>query len=127
MQKLQNMRNKRLFVFVFMACTLLAACEKYEGTISGNVVYVEDGVEFPAIDAVITKIELKGEKEIVVAKEKTDSGKYVLNYISKGSWKVMGWLEIDDLVYEGASDAIKMEGNKKEVVNLVLMPVKNKE
>jgi len=122
------MRNKRLFVFVFMACLLLFACEKYEGTISGKVVYVEDGVEFPAIDAVITKIELKGGKEIVVAREKTDSsGNYVLDYISKGSWKVVGWLEIDSLVYEGVSDAIKMEGNKKEVVNLVLMPIKNKE
>jgi len=122
------MRNKRLFVLVFTVCLLFFACEKYEGTISGKVVYVEGGVEFPAVDAVITKIELKGEKEIVVAREKTDSsGNYVLDYISKGSWKVVGWLEIDDLVYEGVSDAIKMEGNKKEVVNLVLMPIKNKE
>jgi len=119
------MQNKSLFTLVFMGCLLFCACEKYEGTISGNVVFMEDGRTYPAVDAIITKMKVKGAKEIAVAKGKTDTcGNYVLNHVSKGSWKVVGRLEIDSLVYEGESDVIEIDGNK-EVVNLVLMPVIN--
>jgi len=121
------MWNKRLFGLIFMACSLLfCACEKYEGTISGNVVFMEDGVLYTAEDAIITKIQLKGTKEIVVTKEKTDaSGNYVLNYTAKGSWKISGRFEIESFVYEGSSDVIEIDGTKKVEVNLVLLPIEN--
>jgi hypothetical protein len=120
------MQSKSRLVVIFIGCLLFVACEKFQGTISGKVVYVEDGTEYAAVDAVITKIELKGDKEIVVAKEKTDSiGNYVLNFTAKGSWKIRGWLELDSLVYEGSSDAINIVGTNKEEVNLVLFPTKN--
>ena len=117
------MRNKRLVAVVFMACLLCVfACEKYEGTISGNVVYVEEGISDVAVNAVITKIEVKGERETVVAKEKTDTlGNYALEYTTTGSWKVTGRLEIDSLVYEGVSEVVKIdETNKTARLNLVL-------
>lgn len=119
------MRNKKLFVSIFIVCAMFFfACERYEGTISGNVVFMENGMEYPAIDAVITKIELKGATEIVIAKEKTDStGNYVLSHIAKGSWKITGRLEIDSLIYEGASDVIVIDGANKEKQNLVLQPI----
>ena len=121
------MRNKGLCGVVFTVCVVLFfACEKFEGTISGNVVYVEDGQEYVAIDAIITKIQLKGSTEIVIAKEKTDtSGNYLLNYTAKGSWKVTGCLEIDSLVYEGSTDVIVIGGASKEGQNMVLRLVKN--
>ena len=120
------MRDKNLFVLIFVVCLLFFSCEKYEGTISGNVVFMEDGIEYPAVNAIITKIQLKDATEIVVAKEKTDTiGNYVLNHTAKGSWKVIGRLEMDSLVYEGSSDVITIDGNNKEGVNLVLMPIKN--
>ncbi|MCL2131956.1 MAG: hypothetical protein FWH36_05840 [Lentimicrobiaceae bacterium] len=119
------MSNKKLFSVIFVVGLLFFACEKYEGTISGNVVFVEDGVEYTAVDAVITKIELKGSREVIVAKEKTDTlGNYVLNYTAKGSWKVSGRLEIDSLVYEGSTDVITIDGTNKEEQNIVLMPIK---
>ena len=121
------MQDKRLFVVIYVVCALLLfACEKYEGTINGRVVYVEDGVEQPAVDAVITKVQVKGNAEIVVAVEKTDTcGNYTLSHVSKGSWKIIGRLEIDSLVYEAVSEAIVIDGANKEVQNLVLLPIKN--
>ena len=115
-----------MFAVICVACALFYACEKYEGTISGKVVFVENGVEYPAVDAVITKIELKGDAEIVVAKEKTDTlGNYVLSHTANGSWKVSGRLEIDSVVYEGSSKVIVIDGAKNEVQNLVLLPINN--
>jgi len=121
------MQNKRQIVVVCVVCSLFfLACERYEGTISGNVVYRENGVEYVAVDAIITKMQLKRETEILVAKEKTDTaGNYVMNHITKGTWKVIGRLEIDSLVYEGFTDAIVIDGANNEVQNLVLLPIKN--
>jgi hypothetical protein len=121
------MRDRRSFVVICAVCALLFfACEEYEGTISGNVVYMKNGVAEVAVDEIITKIQLKGGAEIVVAKEKTDTcGNYVLNHTAKGSWKVIGRLEIDSIVYEGTSDVIAVDGAEKSVQNLVLKPIKN--
>ena len=121
------MQNKGLFVVIYAVCALLLfACEKYEGTIKGQVVYVENGAELPAVDAIITKIQLKGSTEIVVAKEKTDTcGNYTLNHTAKGSWKLIGRLEMDSLVYEGVSDVVEINGANEEVRKLVLLPIKN--
>jgi len=44
------MWNKRLFAVICVACALFYACEKYEGTISGKVVFVKIGVEFSQME-----------------------------------------------------------------------------
>ena len=119
------MWNKRLFVFVFIVGIGVLSCEKYEGTICGNVVYMNDGELEIAVDAIITKIKIDGETEMMIAKEKTDTnGYYVLNYLTKGSWKIIGRLEIDSVVYEAVSEVIVIDGASKKEQNMVLLPIK---
>ena len=126
LQKIGNMWSKRLFIFIFMVCLLLFSCEKYEGTISGTVALMENGVVYPLEEEVIvTKIQLKGKKEIVVATEKSDArGNFVFNHTAKGSWKINGRLEIEDLLFEGSSEEIVIdETSKEKKITLVLLPI----
>ena len=124
------MKHKKLYfsIVIVFSAVVFFACDKYEGEISGDVVYKDAaGDTHIAAGAIVSKIQLNGEKETTVAKEKTDTnGHYLFTYTIKGSWKIAGRLEIDSLVYEGVSEVVTINGTNKEVRNMVLVPVENK-
>ena len=123
------MRDRKHYfpMIILFSAAAFWACDKYEGEISGEVVYTDMyGTQQVAAGAIMSKVQLKGGNETVVAKQETDSnGRYVFDYTTKGSWKVKGRLEMDSLVYEGVSETVTINGTRKEVRDLVLLPVQN--
>lgn len=107
-------------MIAYMCCS----CDKYDSIIYGKLTYIseEDGAEYVAAGALVTKCRLAGNDTIQVSSVIADAeGSYSLGYVTKGEWILKAVLKADTLVYTACSNAITATGNAENIEkNMVL-------
>jgi hypothetical protein len=110
------MNRNILALSLFFVGLCLFSCDKYESKIEGTATYWDstDNTAHPAAGAIITKRTVKGDTSYpVVAVIANDSGVFLFNYTTKGSWFLEGKLTKDSLTYTGVSEPFATNGTDK--------------
>ena len=109
---------RRLLLCCIGILLLVAACQKYDSIIKGQVT-IKDAQEniSPAVNAHVEKYQLLHDDTTKMSIVMCDSaGNYQLNYVTKGDWIIKAYLYVDTLKYEAVSNVVTTKGEDEEII-----------
>ncbi len=96
---------------------LLVACDKYNSTIEGSVLYEQEKNLYKAPNAIVYKQVVQKEDTINIIATSCDSnGCFLFDNTTKGTWRLKGKIVLDSAIYEGCSSVFTTKGTDKVVV-----------
>ena len=131
----KNTYMKFIKIFLIVSLFCFVSCDKYNSKITGKVVYTDanDGIDYPAAGAVVSRMVQKGDSlHLVVAVFADKNGEFVFEHITKGNWILQGRLEIEEdstttTSYFGLSENFTTNGEDKVEKTLILKPLTKEE
>ena len=124
------MKNWKILLFGLLVISwfCVSSCDKYNSKITGKVFYtdIDDGINYPAARAVVTKMVQKNDSLHFVSAVFADAnGEFLFDHTTKGTWILSGKFENDTIFYFGVSEEFTTNGENKVEQIIILKPLIN--